>query len=113
MPVPPSISDVSYVPEGEIRRLFNEGPYPQMIAEGRLTTQFLRNAHLNAPDLKGNPPCTHRQTIRYLDSDGNPVVEIFQYLKPDGTLGASGLPDPKRLWMGGTVLIVESQKPHQ
>ncbi len=111
--MPPSIPHTSYVPESEIRRLFNEGPYLRMIAEGRLTPEFLRNAHLDVPDFKGNPPCTYRQTIRYLDSHGDPVVEVFQYLKPDGTLGASGLPDPKRLWVGGTVIIAQSQRARQ
>jgi hypothetical protein len=93
----------------DLRQLFNAGPYRTRIAEGRLIPQFLRNAHLDTPDDKGNPPCTYRQTIRYLDGDGNPVVEVFQYLLPDGGLGASGLPDPKRLWIGGEVLVAETE----
>ena len=80
-----------------------------MIADGQLVAQFLRNAHLDAPDDKGNPRCTYRQTIRYRDRDGNPVVEVFQYLRPDGGFGGGGRPDPKRLWIGGEVLIAERE----
>lgn len=106
----PPFFEARYVPDAEIRRLFNDGPYRQMIAEGRLTPQYLRNAHLTAPE-KGNPPCTQRQMIRYLDAEKDPIVEVFQYLRPDQSLGATGMPDPKRLWYGGAVLIAESQQP--
>jgi len=47
--------------------------------------------------------------IRYLDTLGDPVVEVFQYLRSDGTLGASGRPDPKRLWLQAEILIAERQ----
>ena len=36
--------------------------------------------------------------VRYLDADGNVVAMVHQYLLPDGTLGASGNPDPKWLF---------------
>ena len=109
--MPPVISDVRYVADSEIRRLFNEGPYAQMIAEGRLRAQFLPNTHLDHPDKRGNPRCTFRQMIRYVDAEGDPVVEVFQYMRPDGTLGGSGRPDPKRLWVSRVVLIAEGQRP--
>jgi len=31
------------------------------------------------------------------------MVEIHRYLQPDGTLGASGRPDPKRVNMGDVI----------
>jgi hypothetical protein len=32
---------------------------------------------------------------------------VHQYLRPDGTLGASGLPDPKWLRDGDRILILD------
>lgn len=43
----------------------------------------------------------------YLDADGNQIALVHQYLRRDGTLGASGLPDPKWLLHEGEVLIPE------
>src|SRR5262245_22652175 len=94
----------------ELRRLFNDGPYQAMIADGRLSPEFLRDAHLRAPDDKGHPACTRRQTIRYRDGDGNPVVLVFQYRLADGRLGGSGRPDPKRMWIEGEVLLAERER---
>ena len=34
------------------------------------------------------------------------VAMVHQYLRPDGTLGASGLPDPKRLLVNDLLYIV-------
>jgi len=107
--MPPASFNVQHTSANEIRRLFNEGSYREMIDDGRLIPEFLRNAHLKGPEAKGNPPCTFRQMIRYRDANGNPIVEVFQYLRPDRTLGPSGLSDPKRLWIGRTVLVAESQ----
>jgi hypothetical protein len=49
------------------------------------------------------PYCTHSQMISYRDPDNNEVARIHQYLRPDGSIGASGKPDPKRLLHDGTL----------
>ncbi len=51
--------------------------------------------------------CTRSQLITYFDADGRRVAIVHQYLRRDGTLGASGLPDPKWLLHEGEVLIPE------
>jgi hypothetical protein len=48
--------------------------------------------------------------VSYLDSDGNEVARVHQYLRPDGTIGASGKPDPKRLLDGGILYYLEKSK---
>ncbi len=102
--------EVKRVPAREIRRLFNEGVYPGMIARGELKPKApFRNAHLQDPQGRGEPPCTHSQMIRYLDRSGQWVVEIHQYRRPDGSIGASGKLDPKRLRIGNTILVAEKQ----
>jgi len=109
MSTPPLLPS-RYVPDSEIQGIFNAGSYVQQIEAGLLTPHYLRNAHLTQVE-RGNQPCTQRQMIRYLDSQGNPIVEIFQYLRSDKTLGASGKRDPKRLWLPNEILVVEPRKP--
>ena len=87
--------------------MFNDSQYPRMIAEGLLKSEYLWNGHLQNPEDWQGPWCTHSQTIRYLDNQGQWLVEVHQYLRPDGTLGASGIPDPKRLRIGDTVYALE------
>jgi len=93
--------------------LFNRSDTPRQITAGLLKPEYLRNKHLardKAAELS-LPYCTHAQMIRYRDQEGRPVVEVFQYLQPDGSLGASGLPDPKRLWLGSAVYVAYQKAP--
>jgi len=41
--------------------------------------------------------------VSYRDASGNEVARVHQYLRPDGTIGASGKPDPKRVFINGTL----------
>jgi predicted SAM-dependent methyltransferase len=46
--------------------------------------------------------CTHSQELTYFDSERVRVIaRVHQYLRPDGTLAASGMPDPKMVCLGG------------
>jgi hypothetical protein len=49
--------------------------------------------------------------IAYFDGDGQRVAVVHQYLRTDGTLGASGRPDPKRLLEGGVLYAVSAIPP--
>ena len=104
---PPQADEVEYTSPNNIRRKFNKSQYPDMIANGLLIPEYLRNDHLKEPEKVGEPHCTHGQMIRYSDKAGQWAVEAFQYLRPDKTIGASGRPDPKRLRVGNKVYIVE------
>lgn len=92
--------------------MFIESQYPFMIAEGLLIPQqpYLRDDHLKEPETWKGPRCTRSQMIRYIDRSGQWAVEVHQYLRQNGTLGASGKADPKRLRMGKTVFIAETLK---
>lgn len=105
----PQSTSVRRVSAGELRRLFNESEYPALIAQGRLVPQLLRNDHLKEPHKRGEPLCTHGQAVHYCNIAGDWQVEIFQYLRPDGSLGASGRPDPKRVRMGASVCVLETK----
>ncbi len=78
-----------------------------MIRQGQLRLRFLRNDHLRDAASVREPQCTHAQMVRYSDTAGRIVVEVFQYLRPDNTIGASGLADPKRLVIGNTEYIAD------
>ena len=86
----------------EICEKFNASDYATL--QG-LTRKFLRDHEIENPASWQGPPGTRTQTIRYF-KDRQWVVEIHQYLRPDGTLGASGQPDPKRLRMNGFIYTV-------
>jgi hypothetical protein len=87
--------------------MFNLGTLPEMISRGELITDYLRNSHLRHPEQRGEIPCTRAQTIRHLDRRGNWLVETCHYQRPDGSIGASGLLDPKRINEGDTILMVK------
>ena len=56
-----------------------------------------------APASSGQPPGTVSQRVFYFR--GNKKVAVaHRYVLPDGTIGASGLPDPKWLRDGDVIL---------
>ncbi len=103
MPKPP----IRRVPAWKLQRLFNKGRYWERAQAGEFT-ELLREDR--TPPLTFEPPGTRSQMISYLDANGNEVARVHQYLRPDGTLGASGRPDPKRLQIGTTVYILAAPK---
>jgi hypothetical protein len=51
----------------------------------------------------GQVPGTLSQIVRCYDADNALVLVVHQFLRPDGTIGASGKPDPKRILRQNTV----------
>ena len=110
MSPPPRGETIKYVPANIIQKEFNNSKYPDMIARGLLVPRYLSDYQLKEPEKRKypEPHGTRSQTIRYYDSNGQWVMVVHQYLRPDGTLGASGKPDPKRLRIGKTIFILET-----
>jgi hypothetical protein len=50
---------------------------------------------------------TKSQIVAYINSNGQQVALVHQYLKPDGTLGGSCKPDPKELLLGGVLYKID------
>lgn len=88
-----------YVSESKLRAMFNSGAHAGPGGSASLRHVLTRNTHLN-PSRSGQPPCTRSQVVFYFDQSGARVAVVHQYLRPDGTLGASGKPDPKWLRVG-------------
>lgn len=86
----------------ELRQLFNNGRYWERLQAGQLHSRCRREGH-PAPPESGQPYCTRSQEVSYFDKDDQEVARVHQYLRPDGTLGGSGRPDPKRVFQGGIL----------
>lgn len=89
--------------------MFNSADYTVRLETGQLKRVLIREHHLKTEtsQAKRMPFCTVGQIYRYLDKENEWHAEVHQYLMPNGQLGASGLPDPKRLRRNGTVWAIE------
>jgi hypothetical protein len=88
---------------GDLREIFNTQVLPR-IQRGELLEVVDSSG---TPSLKaGQPPGTLSQRVSYWETSGGElrkVAVIHRYLRPDGSLGASGLPDPKRVLHEGVI----------
>lgn len=91
-----------FIEAAEIRRMFNNGNYWQRAEAGELQMDLRRDPHCNPPPST-MPRCTHSQLYYYYDQQQRRVAVVHQYRLPDGTLGASGRPDPKELYVDGVL----------
>jgi hypothetical protein len=85
-----------------MRRRFNRGRYYERTLEGSLSANIERNTHPSRTEAS-EPFCTHTQAVSYLDTNQQEVARVHQYLRPDGLIGASGRPDPKRILENGIM----------
>ena len=108
MEKPPQSLKVVRVSSRIIQRKFNQSQVPGMIKRGELTLKLIRESEIKDPEKRRypEPPGTLSQTIQYKDKRGRLILVVHQYKRPDGTLGASGKPDPKRLRIGNIIYIV-------
>jgi hypothetical protein len=81
--------------------MFAEDKIEERAAGGDLSIIVLKN-HGARPELRMEPG-TQSQLIAYANAQGNHVATAHRYLKPGGTLAASGRPDPKSLVRGDTL----------
>jgi hypothetical protein len=95
------ISLTQPVSKETLRQLFNQHGYWEKLLSGQLKPHILRSVLASA--LAQQPPGTLSQIVSYLDSQGNEVARVHQYLRVDGTIGASGRPDPKKLLHNGVL----------
>src|SRR5688572_27826550 len=97
--------------EDEMRCKFNTGRYWERMRKGEFALQYLHNRH-PAPPKANQPICTKSQFISLVDIKTNEeIVRFHQYLRPDGSLGGSGKPDPKRLRHRGVLYHVVREPP--
>src|SRR5271168_3101803 len=88
--------------EWKMRWLFKRHRFLEKVKSGELTEQTTRDTHPTRT-VAAEPFCTRTQEVSYLDSTRNEVARVHQYLRRDGTIGATGRPDPKRLVIRGQL----------
>ena len=85
-----------------MRLRFNNGNYWEKSTKGELTKIVIEE---RVPKVlpPGEPANTLSQMVSYRDSEDTEIARAHQYLRPNGEIGASGKPDPKRLYEGGIL----------
>lgn len=85
--------------------------FPGRIARGEI---FERVAHTGVPQAGARQPTgTLAQTVVYIDEQWKQIARVHQYRRPDGTLGGSGLPDPKVLVVDGATWVADGDANHR
>ena len=99
------------ITEDQLRKLFNEN-YLDRIRAGEIEERVMRGAGRHPSLAPANEPfCTQSQQVGYFDrSTGQELARAHRYLRPDGTIGASGMPDPKRLFLNGELYRIIKKK---
>ena len=73
---------------------------------GELVEHVIKSGH-PAPRASGQPYCTQSQMVGYYEPGRRErIALVHQYLRPDGTIGASGRPDPKAVVDGDTLYLL-------
>jgi hypothetical protein len=95
-----------------MRDLFNRGRFWERAQIGKLSYTIndeFTPRFVNERIPSGSVSCE----VSYWDANGNEVARVHQYVKPDGTLGASGLPDPRRVLINGVLyrMVKKGQEP--
>lgn len=94
------------VAEAELRLIFNTRLL-EFVLTDQLDAVIRRNNHCAVPPAD-EPRCTHTQTVYYMHpSTGHLLAKAHQYRRPDGSLGVSGLPDPKAVYLDGVIYAGE------
>jgi hypothetical protein len=94
------------VDEWELRRIFNDLRIPERAECGELRAEVKRSRPATDGSIRDWVPGTLSQEVRYYDGENNLVAKAHRYLRPDGTLAASGKPDPKRVMNEGIIYIL-------
>ena len=91
----------------EMCKRFNDGEYWERVKKGLLTEHVLETCRSTL--LESETVEITSESVSYRDLNGNEVARVHQFKRPDGTLAASGKPDPKRLFEGGILYRLEKK----
>jgi hypothetical protein len=81
--------------------MFNEERFFERSEAGEIKAIVVHSG-TPSPDIE-LPPDSKSQLISYRDINGLEVARAHQYILPDGRIGASGKPDPKRILKNGRL----------
>src|SRR5206468_3605749 len=96
---------VKYISATELRALFNDGRYTELVGYGVLKEHLIREG---TPSASANEPAgTRSQVVAYVDGQGKQACIVHRYDRPDGSLGGSGRPDPKKVLSNGVLYVLD------
>ena len=95
-----------FVSPSIIREAFNSGQFWERAQRDEFTLEFERDTHYTRQVARERDftYCTRSQMVRYFDGNGEQIAVVHQIRNPDGSVGASGKPDPKFLRLETEVL---------
>jgi hypothetical protein len=94
----------------EMRKRFNEGGYWENVQNGKWTAYPLESRISDA--LEKETVQITSVMLSYRNENGDEMARVHQYVRPDGSIAASGRPDPKRLVQDGILYrLIKSIKP--
>ena len=85
----------------DMRQRFNSGGYYENVQSGRWSAHTLESRISDA--LTEETVQITSVMLSYRDENGDEMARVHQYQRPDGSLAASGKPDPKRLVQDGVL----------
>jgi hypothetical protein len=97
-----NLISIQRISKEEMCQMFNEGNYWQRAKDGEFTKILLKDRHPSRIEAD-EPVCTMSQLVSYRDGADSEVARVHQYLRQNKTIGASGKPDPKRMFVGGIL----------
>lgn len=89
-----------------LRLLFNASNVLGRVQAGSATETVVKNKEVpfDVYRQKGFPPGTRSQFVIY-EQGAEEIARAHRYVYPDGQIGASGRPDPKRIMCCGVILF--------
>jgi type I site-specific restriction-modification system R (restriction) subunit len=96
------------VSKREMQELCQKHQLLEKINNKELKPVLLKERHAN-PLKSGQVFCTYSQLVSFQDSSRNEVMKAHQYKKPNGSLGASKMPDPVWLFIDGVIYKLEGK----
>jgi len=101
---------VTRVDVGELRKRFNEAYLHSTLSGQYILKDFgPQSLYQNSPVASGHqqePAGTITGLVEIIDPQTNQRLAIaHRLLRPDGTFGASGYPDPKMVLIDGTIYL--------
>ncbi len=101
---------IQRIDQDKMREWFNGDQYWEKAKSGEYTQIVLEDRHPSLT-LANEPFCTRSQMISYRDAANDEVARVHQYLRTDGSIGASGRPDPKRIFRHGILFRLKKGSP--
>jgi len=91
-----------------MRQKFNGSGYWDNVRSGKWTAVVMESRVSDA--LPQETVQITSVMLSYRDENNNEMARVHQYERPDKSIAASGLPDPKRIFIDGKLYRLEKGK---